>query len=278
MRKQWSRTTLRLSPLAWCHWQFLAHAGETEAAAFGITSPDDPLKVERLWVPKQECTWAFCETAEGQFNEMVEWAFDAGVAPSRVGKIWFHTHPGTSPNPSGTDENTFEDDFGKCELSVMAILARGGDTYARVQFKAGPQFVIPVEVEWDELDTDELAAAMVGWKEEYAAKVTKAPERIYVPSTQVTHLPWDFNDPVDRALAKEAAKEAAEEAKENEERFEEWLYERYEVTPTQLDKTTLDALEQEFFEEEGIELLGPDELNKAADKHWVDIDQERYWE
>ncbi|MEE8170549.1 MAG: hypothetical protein V3T70_08380, partial [Phycisphaerae bacterium] len=59
-------------------------------------------------------------------------------------------HPGDSPLPSGTDEDTFARVFGSCQWAVMFILARTGKTYARLQFKVGPRgnMLIPVEVDY----------------------------------------------------------------------------------------------------------------------------------
>jgi proteasome lid subunit RPN8/RPN11 len=78
---------------------------------------------------------AFDDTAVAEFfDEQV----DAGRRPEQFARIWVHTHPGECPWPSGVDERTFADAFGHCDWSVMFILARGGQTYARLQFRAGP--------------------------------------------------------------------------------------------------------------------------------------------
>ncbi len=78
-----------------------------------------------------------------------------GIAPNRCGRIWLHTHPGSSPTPSLTDEATFERCFSGCDWSVMAILAKGGDSYARLQIQTGPgaEVILPVRVDWSEWPT-----------------------------------------------------------------------------------------------------------------------------
>ena len=43
-----------------------------------------------------------------------------------------------SPWPSFTDEETFARVFGRCDWAVMFILAKGGQTYARLRFNTGP--------------------------------------------------------------------------------------------------------------------------------------------
>ena len=75
---------------------------------------------------------------------------DGGRSPEEFARIWLHTHPGDSPQPSPTDEHTFARVFGSCDWSVMGILARDGATYARLRFSAGPggSMRVPVEVDF----------------------------------------------------------------------------------------------------------------------------------
>ena len=82
-------------------------------------------------------------------------------------------HPGDSADPSGTDEDTFERCFGQCDWSVMAIVAQGGETFARLRFGVGPggDVLIPVQVDY----TTPFAAgdkrARQTWEDEYTANV-----------------------------------------------------------------------------------------------------------
>jgi hypothetical protein len=75
---------------------------------------------------------------------------DKGRKPEQFARIWLHTHPGDSPTPSGTDEHTFMDVFGRCDWAVMFVLAQGGKTYARLRFNVGPggDVLIPAEIEF----------------------------------------------------------------------------------------------------------------------------------
>ena len=61
-----------------------------------------------------------------------------------------HTHPGSSADPSFVDEETFERVFGSCDWALMFIIARSGQTYARLRFNTGPggQVLLPVEIDW----------------------------------------------------------------------------------------------------------------------------------
>ncbi|HSH96642.1 MAG TPA: hypothetical protein VK968_21010, partial [Roseimicrobium sp.] len=84
-----------------------------------------------------------------------------------------------SPNPSMTDEDTFERVFGNCDWAVMAIVARNGATYARLSFNAGPggNCLIPVTVDWERLPKDLMLAEgtldqlVSGWMDEYGEQI-----------------------------------------------------------------------------------------------------------
>lgn len=132
------KTALRFSPYAWAKLIYLRDAGPTEVGAFGISASDDLLLVEELQLVQQVCTpvtVAFDDAAVADFfDEQV----DRGVSPERCGRIWIHTHPCDSPLPSSTDERTLERSFAGPDWSVMFILARGGASYARMRFRAGP--------------------------------------------------------------------------------------------------------------------------------------------
>ena len=63
---------------------------------------------------------------------------DQGRNPERFARLWIHTHPANCAEPSPVDEETFARVFGSCTWAVMAILAKGGQTYARLRFGVGP--------------------------------------------------------------------------------------------------------------------------------------------
>lgn len=285
-----------LSPEAWVHWQVLCHAGSTEVAAFGVTSEHDPLYVERLWVPKQECTAAFCETEEGQFNDLLDWALDNQIAPSRVGRVWLHTHPGDSPGPSGTDEKTFETDFGGPDVAFMLILARGGQTSCRARFKSlkGATVEVPLAIRWSEvhkqfgLPSDAQKAA---WLEEYAQKVTATRVTYYFGSAgsgpgpsfghstvyQGRGSAWgewdDYQYPYNGAARTDDDDErpsrggivhpdTKEDAKAE---FAEWLDDHYDMTIGQLDPDSLAQALKEYQEDGGVAPDDVEELEEAQE-------------
>ena len=98
---------------------------------------------------------------------------DAGRRPEEFFRIWLHSHPGDSAQPSATDEKTFHRVFGGCDWAVMVIVGQDGRTYARLRFNVGPggQMLIPVDVDYRKpfgpADHD-------AWKEEYETNVKVA--------------------------------------------------------------------------------------------------------
>jgi hypothetical protein len=92
------------------------------------------------------------------------------MKPVQFGRTWIHTHPGNSPEPSCTDEETFERVFGSCDYALMVIVARGGKSYARLRFNVGPggDVVIPVLVDYSR----SFAGSDLGaWEAEYKANI-----------------------------------------------------------------------------------------------------------
>jgi hypothetical protein len=170
---------LRFTPYAWAKLQFFCHAGDTEIGGFGLAATDDPLLVTDLLTVRQSVSSASVEFDDVAVAELFEDQVDAGHRPDRFARLWCHTHPGHSPDPSGTDEETFDRVFGSCEWALMFILARGGRTYARLRFNAGPggDLEIPVAIDYH---TPFPGADHEAWANEYDAHVH--PETLALPA------------------------------------------------------------------------------------------------
>jgi len=165
---------LRCSPLAWLKWQYLCHAGPTEVASFGVSSPFDPLYLEDVLVIDQRATPFTVSFDDAAVADLFDRMTDLQIPPHRFARTWLHTHPGSSPNPSTVDEATFKRVFGGCDWSVMAILSRTSATYARIQFSAGPggSFEIPIVVDWQNWPhTSSLDSCLAQWHQEYERHV-----------------------------------------------------------------------------------------------------------
>ena len=170
---------LVFSPLAWLKLQFFLHAGDTEIGGFGISRDDDLLYIEEFVTVKQAVSGATVEFDDTAVADYFDSCVDRGLPPQRFARVWMHTHPGESPQPSFTDEQTFERAFGRCDWSIMFILGRSGRTYCRLSFAAGPggQIQLPVRVDWEswpELVAHEGAALpelFDRWIAEYCANI-----------------------------------------------------------------------------------------------------------
>jgi len=162
--------TLRFSPTAWAKLLFLQNAGDTEVGGFGISAADDLLLIEDVQLVRQVCDLASVSFDDDSVADFFDRQVDAGVSMARCGRVWLHTHPGDSPQPSMTDEDTFARVFGRTEWAVMFILARGGRSYARLRFHVGPggDIELPVQVDY----TRPFAASNhEAWLAEYKANV-----------------------------------------------------------------------------------------------------------
>ncbi len=163
--------SLRFSPYAWAKLLHLRDQGDTEIGGFGLSAPGDPLLIEDVLLIKQRCSVATVifddEAVADYFDQMV----DQGLEPEQFARVWIHTHPGNCPLPSSVVEETFDRVFGPTDWSVMAIVARNDDSYARLQFQAGPggAWEIPVEVDYRHSFAGSQADV---WSEEYRNLVT----------------------------------------------------------------------------------------------------------
>ncbi len=142
---------LTFSPTAWAKLLCLRDSGDCEVGAFGIAAdPGDLLRITDLVTVKQRATpvrIAFDDEAVADFFDA---QVDQGRKPEQFARIWCHSHPGSSPAPSATDEETFARVFGGCQWAVMFIIARGGRTCARLRLNVGPggEMMIPVTVDY----------------------------------------------------------------------------------------------------------------------------------
>jgi hypothetical protein len=167
-------TMLRFSPYAWAKLLFLRDAGDTEIGGFGVAPADDLLFVADVQLVKQICTEISAGFDDKSIAEFFDAQVDEGRQPEQFFRLFMHTHPGNSPEPSGIDEETFARVFGRTDWAVMFILARGGKSYARLRYNVGPGLDVQIPVEVDYSYPFE-ASSWDTWQEEYAANVRVPP-------------------------------------------------------------------------------------------------------
>ena len=155
------------------------HAGDTEVGGFALSSKNDLLYVEDFITVEQVTSVVTVEFSDSAVADYFDKCVDTGLPPARFARIWCHTHPGDSPEPSSTDEETFARVFGDCDWGLMFILSRTGRTYARLSFNAGPggSTQLPVMIDWaawpDTLmdQVERLPEVMEEWMNEFSQNI-----------------------------------------------------------------------------------------------------------
>ena len=196
------KLALRFSPTAWAKLLYFRDKSDNEVGGFGITVPDDLLFVKEFVTVKQEVTPVSVKFDDVSVANLFEDQVDLGRKPEQFARIWLHSHPGDSPEPSIIDEETFERVFGNCQWAVLFVVAQDNKTYAKLSFNVGPggQVLIPVGIDYSQAfgpTNQEL------WDAEYASNV-KASEwlssRTRKDDDSTRHdldgyaLPYDFVD------------------------------------------------------------------------------------
>ena len=151
---------------------------------------------------KQEVTTVSVKFDDEAVADFFDDQVDLGRKPEQFGRIWLHSHPGNSAEPSITDQETFERVFGNCQWAVMFVVAQDNKTYARLSFNVGPggQVLIPTEIDYRH---EFSPSDHVLWDAEYAANI-EATEWLSTRTTKegsaTEHdlsgyaLPYDFVD------------------------------------------------------------------------------------
>ena len=162
---------LRFTPYAMAKLLYLRDIGPTEVGGFGISNADDLLLVEDIQLVEQSCSVVSVEFDDDSVADFFDLQVDAGRQPEQFARIWIHTHPGASPSPSGTDEETFDRCFGGVDWAVMHIIAEEGNTYTRARFNVGPGTERRLRSR-TEFDREFPAADHEAWFQEYCENVT----------------------------------------------------------------------------------------------------------
>ena len=220
------RPHLRFTPYAWAKLVWFRDHGDTEIGGFGITpapAPGENLLLIEDFVPvTQQASAVSVEFDDAAVADFFDQQVDAGRRPEQFLRVWLHTHPGDSAEPSFVDEETFERVFGRCDWAIMAIVGRGGQTYGRLRFGVGPggEGKVHVEVDYGVAFAGSDHAA---WEAEYDATVHRqALPFEFGPADEASMFEdprWleqflldgeEFGDEMDLAAAAEADFEAEE--------------------------------------------------------------------
>lgn len=128
------------------------------------------MRVVDFQLVPQKCTQVTVAFDDHAVAEFFEDQVDQGRAPDQFARIWCHTHPGDSAEPSGVDVETFDRVFGNCDWAVMFILAKHGETFAELHWKHGGPASMRQKVEVD-YSTEFAGTEFEQWEAEYHSAV-----------------------------------------------------------------------------------------------------------
>ncbi len=170
-KRRSKKLALRFSPTAWAKLLYFRDKSDNEVGGFGIAEPDDLLFVKEFITVKQEVSCVSVRFDDEAVADLFDMQVDLGRKPEQFARIWLHSHPGDSPTPSATDEETFQRVFGNCQWAVMFVISQKNNTHVRLSFNVGPggQVLIPTEVDYSE---DFGGSDRELWDTEYAANIS----------------------------------------------------------------------------------------------------------
>jgi proteasome lid subunit RPN8/RPN11 len=124
-----------------CNTEVLSGAKKAEfleCSLLGIGEKDQFHYITDMRIPKQECT---AVTTDIDNHAHIQFRFDLedkGL-PAECGQLWFHTHPGSSANPSSTDVDTWKESYVNTDkpFGGMGIIAKSNGkncTFARIMY------------------------------------------------------------------------------------------------------------------------------------------------
>lgn len=124
-----------------CEANFVENSKDTkfnEVSLMGISKSEENINcIIDLKCVKQEVSSG--ETIiddEGLADFFEDMREDKKIGARRCGRVWIHTHPGNSPQPSGTDEETYNRYFKDVDFAVMYILSCGNKDYCRMKYNS----------------------------------------------------------------------------------------------------------------------------------------------
>lgn len=179
---------LRFSPYAWAKLLYLRDAGPTEVGGFGIGSAEDPLRIIDVVLLPQTCSVVSVLFEQTAIADYFEAQVDRGLRPEQFARVWLHTHPDESAEPSLVDVQTFARVFGHCDWAVMGIIARGGAVHAEFARPGRELQMLPVELDWQQTFP---ASNHSAWQAEYDRCVTQE----FFPINNwfnESRVPWPF--------------------------------------------------------------------------------------
>ncbi len=186
-----------LTPHAYWHLQWMAHRTPCEVSSMGLLAPArEGLLIEDFILVRQVVSPITVQLdMEWWAEKQLELYERRGIEPWRT-SCWTHTHPAEINGPSGTDEETMANSFGRWDFALMLILTKAGVFYARMDFdhafgpgkknRLGVQ--CSVHVDWSAPGYEPITPETLGfWNTEFQKLVQ---EETIIPSAHRLQKPW----------------------------------------------------------------------------------------
>lgn len=171
--------TLYFTPYAWSKLLFLRDIEDCEVGGFGVL-PTLVNVIEDIQLVKQEVSSVAVDFDDEGLADYTCRMSEAGYNAAQFNRVWIHTHPGNSPSPSGTDEETFAKYLPCKPFSIMYILAKGGQQYCRMKIESSPIDANGATVSMSSLlktdiyyELDFPASNREAWEAEYRSLVSE---------------------------------------------------------------------------------------------------------
>lgn len=179
-----SLLTLTLSPHSWWHLEWLCARTPCEVSTMGLLDANakEGFRVEDFILVRQRVSPASVELDMDWWADKQAELYEArGVQPWQT-SLWCHTHPAGVNQPSGTDEETMAQALGGWDFTLMLILTKAGQFYARAEFThdftsgARRRFSVPLKVliDWTAPIIEPVTSqTLQRWEEEFKALVVE---------------------------------------------------------------------------------------------------------
>jgi len=140
-----------------------AFAAPDEVGALLELSLEDPRLILDLHFPRQHVNQTACSMDPEHIGEIYEsLTLDRDLPGHLTRSGWWHHHPFESCNPSGTDINTFNEEFGSGPIAMMLISQKDfAKFYCRFRvstLNASITTELPVEVDWSLLSSSDYSS------------------------------------------------------------------------------------------------------------------------
>jgi proteasome lid subunit RPN8/RPN11 len=169
----------------WARIMYFAKEADGEISGMGITPKENRWHIEEFVLPKQECTAAHTEFDGTELAKLMDEYIVKGYEPWQTQRVWIHTHPGFSAEPSGPDWANFDANYVRDRddsWGTMIVVNQKGEVSVNVWFgmlgavMKGELVVVDREVE---IHGEE-------WKKELDEKVTKPKSLVSSTTKYVT--------------------------------------------------------------------------------------------